>query len=86
VGGGDGAERDGGGAGFAEASGVGPDRLAEVALEEGEGKEAAVGLDFHLPREPAGRRRVGLRRHSSPSARVAAYCVWGEGVWAFAAS
>lgn len=59
--GGDGAEGDGSGAGLGEAAGVGADGLAEVALEEREGKEAAVRLDLHLSREPAGGGRVGLR-------------------------
>lgn len=72
--GGDGAERDGGGAGFGEAAGVRPDGLAEVTLEEREGEEAAVRLDLHLPREPAGRRLVGLRAHSR-GRRVAACSV-----------
>ena len=60
----DGAQRDGGGAGFAEAAGVWSDGLAEVALEERDGKEAAVRLDLHLPGEPAGRRRIGFHGHS----------------------
>jgi len=63
--GGDGAEGDGGGAGLGEAAGIGADGLTEVALQEGQRKEAAVRLYLHLPGEPAGRgrRRFGLLRH-----------------------
>lgn len=63
--GGDGAEGDGGGAGLAEASGIGADGFAEVTLQKGQREEAAVRLYLHLPGEPAGRgrRRFGLRRH-----------------------
>jgi len=63
--GGDGAEGDGGGAGLGEAAGIGADGLTEVALQEGQRKEAAVRLYLHLPGEPAGRgrRRCGLLRH-----------------------
>lgn len=49
-----------------------------MTLEEREGKEAAVRLDLHLPREPAGRRRIGLRGHSH-GRRVAACSVGREG-------
>ena len=79
----DGAQRDGGGAGFAEAAGVWSDGLAEVALEEREREKAAVRLDLHLPREPAGRRRVGLRGHSRGRRGSRRTVSGGEGVWGF---
>ncbi len=88
VGGGHGGEGDGGWAGLGGAARVGADGFAEVALEEGEGEEAAVRLHLHLAGEAAGRRGLGLRRHLTGgwerslglalSTKGVFFLVWGE--------
>ena len=61
----DGAERDGGGAGFAEAAGDGSDGLAEVALQKHEGVEADGEPCAGLRRGPNGDQELARGPESS---------------------